>query len=118
MAERQPYPSDLSDEAWELIWPVITFWKGQHRSVSGHAGRYDMREIVNAILYQARVGCQWRYLPHDFPPYTAVYYYFGKWPDRRRSSPATQGTVINERTISSRSRTRHPSCCRPPYPMP
>ncbi|MEB8339633.1 IS5 family transposase [Streptomyces endophyticus] len=81
MAERQPYPSDLSDEAWELIRPVITAWKGQHRSVSGHEGRYEMREIVNAILYQARVGCQWRYLPHDFPPYTAVYYYFGLWRD-------------------------------------
>ncbi|GHC89498.1 DDE transposase [Streptomyces flavofungini] len=40
-----------------------------------------MREIVDAILYQARVGCQWRHLPHDFPPYTAVYYYFGKWRD-------------------------------------
>ncbi|MCX4974996.1 IS5 family transposase [Streptomyces sp. NBC_00620] len=81
MGGRQPYPSDLSDEAWQLIRPVITSWKGQHRSVSGHEGRYDMREIVNAILYQARVGCQWRYLPHDFPPYTAVYYYFGKWRD-------------------------------------
>jgi transposase len=40
-----------------------------------------MREIVNAILYQARTGCQRRYLPHDFPPYTAVYYYFGRWRD-------------------------------------
>ncbi|MFD1548074.1 IS5 family transposase, partial [Nonomuraea guangzhouensis] len=76
-----PYPSDLSDERWELIRPVITSWKGQHTSVSGHEGRYDMREIVNAILYQARTGCQWRYLPHDLPPYTAVYYYFGKWRD-------------------------------------
>ncbi|WP_371583892.1 transposase [Streptomyces sp. NBC_01314] len=36
-----------------------------------------MREILNAIPYQARVGCRWRYLPHDFPPYTAVYHYFG-----------------------------------------
>lgn len=81
MGERLPYPSDLSDERWELIRPVITSWKGQHPSVSGHEGRYDMREIVNAILYQARTGCQWRYLPHDLPPYTAVYYYFGKWRD-------------------------------------
>lgn len=81
MAKRQPYPSDLSDEAWELIRPVVTAWKGQHRSVSGHEGRYEMREIVNAILYQARAGCQWRYLPHGFPPYTAVYYYFGLWRD-------------------------------------
>ncbi|TMR31854.1 IS5 family transposase [Nonomuraea zeae] len=71
----------MSDERWELIRPVITSWKGQHPSVSGHEGRYEMREIVNAILYQARTGCQWRYLPHDLPPYTAVYYYFGAWRD-------------------------------------
>jgi transposase len=81
VGERPPYPSDLSDEAWELIRPVITAWKAKHPSVSGHEGQYEMREIVNAILYQARTGCQWRYLPHDLPPKSAVYYYFGKWRD-------------------------------------
>ncbi|MER5531456.1 transposase [Streptomyces sp. NPDC002677] len=40
-----------------------------------------MREIVNAILYQARTGCQWRHLPHDLPPKSAVYYYFALWRD-------------------------------------
>ncbi|GGW98221.1 hypothetical protein [Streptomyces lomondensis] len=50
MSERKPYPSDLSDEQWALIEPVITAWKDRHRSVSGHQGAYDMREIVNAIL--------------------------------------------------------------------
>ncbi|WP_030800748.1 IS5 family transposase [Streptomyces sp. NRRL S-337] len=81
MDGREPYPSDLSDEAWELIRPVITAWKGRHPSVSGHEGNYGMREIVNALLYQARTGCQWRYLPHDLPPKSAVYYYFGLWRD-------------------------------------
>jgi transposase len=78
---RVPYPSDLPDDAWELIRPVIAAWKAKHPSVSGHVGRYEMREIVNAILYQARTGCQWRYLPHDLPPKSAVYYYFGLWRD-------------------------------------
>jgi transposase len=78
---RQPYPSDLPDGAWELIRPVITAWKAKHPSVSGHAGQYAMREIVNAILYQARTGCQWRYLPHDLPPKSAVYHYFALWRD-------------------------------------
>ncbi|GAB2991514.1 hypothetical protein GCM10023080_066580 [Streptomyces pseudoechinosporeus] len=78
---REPYPSDLSDEAWALIRPVITSWKAKHPSVSGHEGGYAMREIVNALLYQARTGCQWRYLPHDLPPKSAVYYYFGLWRD-------------------------------------
>lgn len=81
MSERTSYPSDLPDEGWELIRPVITAWKGRHPSVSGYQGRYDMREIVNAILYQARTGCQWRYLPHDLPPHSAVYYYFAMWRD-------------------------------------
>ena len=73
------YPSDLSDERWELIRPVVEAWKAVHPSVSGHQGRYEMREIVNAILYQTRTGCQWRYLPRDLPPYGAVYYYFALW---------------------------------------
>ena len=67
MSNRKRYPSDLSDERWALIEPVITAWKAAHRSVSGHQGRYEMREIVNAILYQSRTGCQWGYLPHNLP---------------------------------------------------
>ncbi|MFD8963421.1 IS5 family transposase [Streptomyces sp. NPDC059568] len=81
MSERKPYPSDLSDEQWSLIEPVITAWKDRHRSVSGHQGTYDMREIVNAILYQGRTGCQWAYLPHDLPQKSATYYYFAAWRD-------------------------------------
>jgi transposase len=81
VSERKPYPSDLSDERWALIEPVITAWKAAHPSVSGHQGGYAMREIVNAILYQGRTGCQWDYLPHDLPPRSAVYYYFATWRD-------------------------------------
>ncbi|MGR8008159.1 transposase [Streptomyces hypolithicus] len=53
------YSSDVSDEQWALVEPVISAWKAGHPSVSGHQGRYAMREIVNAILYQNRTGCQW-----------------------------------------------------------
>ena len=81
MSERKHYPSDLSDERWALIEPVITAWKAAHPSVSGHQGGYAMREVVNAILYQSRTGCQWDYLPHDLPPRSATYYYFAKWRD-------------------------------------
>jgi len=81
VSERKRYPSDLSDERWALIEPVLTAWKAAHRSVSGHQGGYAMREIVNAILYQSRTGCQREYLPHDLPPRSAVYYYFAKWRD-------------------------------------
>lgn len=83
MSERKPYPSDLSDEQWSLVEPVITAWKDRHRSVSGHHGAYDMREIVNAILYQGRTGCQLACIPHDPPPESATYYYFAAWRDDR-----------------------------------
>ncbi len=81
MSERKSYKTDLSDEQWALVEPVITAWKGAHPSVSGHQGRYEMREIVNALLYQGRTGCQWGLLPHDFPPSGAVKYYFYVWRD-------------------------------------
>lgn len=50
MSDRQPYKSDLSDERWALIEPVIASWKAQHPSVSGHQDAYEIREIVNALL--------------------------------------------------------------------
>lgn len=81
MSMCKPYPSDLTDEQWELVEPVITAWKARHPSVSGHQGKYAMREIVNAILYQNRTGCQWEFLPHDMPPPGAVKYYFYLWRD-------------------------------------
>ncbi len=81
MSERKRYPSDLTDERWALIEPVIAAWKAAHRSVSGHQGGYEMREIVNAILCQGRTGCQRDYLPHDLPPRSAACCYFARWRD-------------------------------------
>ncbi|MFE2448935.1 IS5 family transposase [Streptomyces sp. NPDC021218] len=81
MSERRGYYTDTTDEQWALIEPVITAWKAAHPSVSGHAGRYEMRAIVNALLYQNRSGCQWSLLPADFPPASAVKYYFYRWRD-------------------------------------
>jgi len=81
MGERAAYPSDLTDEQWAVIGPFLQAWKARHPSVSGHQGRYELREIVNAIFYQNRTGCQWAYLPHDLPPKSATYYYFARWRD-------------------------------------
>ena len=81
MSDCKPYKSDVSEERWALIEPVISAWKADHPSPTRHQGRYEMREIVNAILYQGRTGCQWDYLPHDLPPKSAVYYYFAAWRD-------------------------------------
>jgi len=73
---RQPYPTDLSDEQWQLLSPMLPppFLVGRKREV-------DLREVMNAILYLLRSGCAWRYLPHDFPQWTTVYYYFSRWRD-------------------------------------
>ncbi|GAA0985814.1 hypothetical protein GCM10009555_061950 [Acrocarpospora macrocephala] len=77
VGERKRYPSDLSDEQWAVIGPFLDAWKARHPSVSGHQGRYALREIVNSIFYQNRTGCQWAYLP----PKSATYYYFALWRD-------------------------------------
>lgn len=81
VSKRKAYPSDLTDEQWEVVGPFLDAWKAKHPSVSGHQGRYPLREIVNAIFYQNRTGCQWAYLPHDLPPKSATYYYFALWRD-------------------------------------
>jgi transposase len=81
VSERKAYPSDLTDERWALIEPVLAAWKARHPSVSGHEGGYELREVLNAIFYQSRTGCQWAYLPHDLPPKSATYYYFALWRD-------------------------------------
>ncbi|WSI68094.1 IS5 family transposase [Streptomyces sp. NBC_01336] len=60
---------------------MITGWKQDRvaRSATGDPGSCDLREVVNAIFYQNRTGCQWRYLPHDLPAWSAVFYYFTLW---------------------------------------
>jgi len=73
---RKPYPSDVTDAQWELIELMIPKPKpgGRPRSV-------EMREVVNAIFYLNRAGCQWDMLPHDLPPKSSVYEYFATWRD-------------------------------------
>ena len=73
---RKPYPSDLTDEQWELIELVIPAAKP-----GGRPRETDMREVINAMLYINRSGCQWDMLPHDLPPKSTVYEYFGTWRD-------------------------------------
>lgn len=73
---RKPYPTDLSDEQWELIELVIPRAKP-----GGRPREVDMREIVNGMFYIVRSGCQWSMLPHDLPPKSSVYEYFSVWRD-------------------------------------
>lgn len=71
---RKPYPSDLNDDEWELIKPLIP----SHQGV-GHPQTIDRREIVNAILYWADNGIKWRAMPHDLPSWSTVYDYYSRW---------------------------------------
>lgn len=73
---RKSYPSDLTDAEWQTIEEVLPAPKGGR---SGRPRKYPLREIWNAIFYQLRTGCAWRYLPHDFPPYTDVWEHFWRW---------------------------------------
>ena len=68
------YPSDLNDAEWSLIEPFV-----QQKGGPGRPHTVDLREIVNALFYLTSTGCQWRYLPKDFPDYHNVNYYFRKW---------------------------------------
>jgi putative transposase len=74
---RQRYPSDLTDLQWDNIEHLFPQGDGS----TGRPRRYPVREIVNAVLYLARGGTSWRMLPHDFPPWKTVSYYFYTWRD-------------------------------------
>jgi putative transposase len=69
----ESYPSDLTEEEWKILKPLIP------KEKTGRRRQHDLKAILNAIFYLVRQGCTWRGLPHDFPPYRIVFYYFSKW---------------------------------------
>ena len=71
---RLRYPSDLSDQEWCLIEPLIPPAK-----CGGNKRHVNVREVVNALMYILSTGCQWRALPKDLPPRSTVYGYFDLW---------------------------------------
>lgn len=72
--KRKPYDTDVTDAEWSILEPLIPAVQ------SGGRPRFrNMREIINAIFYLQRSGCAWRLLPHEFPPWQTVYYYFRRW---------------------------------------
>jgi putative transposase len=76
--KRKLYPSDLTDEQWALLQPLLP-----RRSRRGRPTKTDLREVLNALFYLTREGCTWRALPHDFPPWRTVYNYFQAWARNR-----------------------------------
>jgi putative transposase len=74
MTRKHPYTSDLTNEEWALLAPLIPAPKRGGRPRSA-----EMREVLNAIFYVVKTGCQWSLLPRDFPPKGTVYHYFNAW---------------------------------------
>lgn len=101
---RKPYPSDLTDEQWELIEMVIPAAKP-----GGRPRQADMREVINAMLYIERSGCQWDMLPHDLPPKSTVYEYFAAWRDDGTWQEILDTLREAVRTLAARSEQPTPS---------
>ena len=94
------YPSDLSDAQWELVAPVL-------RQAVGRGGRISRREILNAIFYVHRTGCQWRFLPRNYPKWQTVYSCFWRW-----QKSGAWDTVLDALRIEMRyaqGRSAHPT---------
>ncbi len=72
--KRETYPSDVSDKEWAILEPLIPAAKP-----GGKPRTTDMREVLNAIFYVNKSGGQWRMLPHEFPKWQTVYYYYNTW---------------------------------------
>jgi len=68
------YPSDVTDDEWAYVAPLIPKAKG-----GGRKREVVIREVFNGVMYVLSTGCQWRYIPKDLPPKSTVYDYFCNW---------------------------------------
>ena len=90
MPTRRPYCTDLSNEEWQIIRPLVPEAKP-----GGRPRAHETRELLNAIFYVLRGGCAWRLLPHDFLPWQTAYHYFRQW--RLDGTWETIHTALRER---------------------
>jgi putative transposase len=91
------YPSDMTDREWAVIAPLLPPPKS-----GGRPGGTDLRAVMNAILYIASGGCQWRMLPKDFPPRSTVQGYFYRWRDSRLWEVINHLLVMSTRELEGR----------------
>ena len=99
---RAVYPTDLNDNEWRVIAPLLP----QQKS-TGRPRLHSWREILNAIFYVTKNGCQWRALPHDFPPWQSVYHYFRLW--RIDGKWERLNTALRESLRTKQGRHKQPS---------
>jgi len=91
------YASDLTDDEWALIAPLIPPIKA-----TGRPRKTEMRDVADAILYVASTGCAWRMLPNDFPPVSTVRYYFYGWRDNGIFEMISRLLVVAARKLLGR----------------
>ena len=106
MNARKHYPSDLTDLQWDNIEHLFVNPK---RGKGGRPRTYQLRDIVDALFYLARSGCAWRMLPHDFPPWGLVSYYFYTWRDAGLLEQIHAILRVSLRHLEDRDST--PSAC-------
>lgn len=97
-----PYPSDLTDEQWRLLEPFLV--RANKRGPK-HGG--DLRLVVDGVLCITRTGCQWRYLPESFGPWTRVWSRFRRW--SRNGTWAALVAALHEQVRLAKDREATPS---------
>jgi putative transposase len=102
MSSRRPYATDLSDEEWWILKPIIPEAKP-----GGRPRAHETRELLDAIFYAVRGGCAWRLLPHEFPPWQTIYHYFRTW--RLDGTWERINGVLRERVRTMAGREATPS---------
>src|SRR5512134_2624934 len=71
---RKPYPTDVKDDEWEFVLPYLTLMRED-----APQREHDLREVFNALRWLVRTGACWRMMPHDLPPWEAVYQQLRRW---------------------------------------
>jgi transposase len=74
--KKKTYPSDITREQFAKVLPILESVRSKTRPKT-----LDLYDVFNAVLYLLKTGCQWRALPHEFPDYRRVHYYFTIWKD-------------------------------------
>lgn len=94
---RKSYPSDVTDAEWEFLVPYLTLMRED-----APQREYPLRELFNALRYVVKTGCQWRFLPHDFPPWSAVYQQAQRWFQAKVLETITHDLRIITRILADR----------------
>jgi putative transposase len=105
---RKQYPSDLTDEQWAIVEPMIPPATQSPRG--GRPRQVDMREVLNTLFDLNRSGCQWDMLPHDLLPKSTVYDYFAQWRDDGTWTRLVNALRERNRVAAGRAPTPSAAC--------